>query len=210
MDNRAYAERTIAAYRVHARKAIRNWARMRVPSRFLREFGRVLPAGARVLDYGCGIGTELGWLRRRRFDAEGLEGTWEFVQQARRRCPRARILHARFETAHLPEEGYDGIWCNAALIHLPPAEFRAQLAKLRRALRPGGCLGLTLAWGCRKGFLQRDWIPGRYFAGHTKGELLPLLRGWKVRALRVSGKAGRQGRWIQILALRPAGRDKIG
>lgn len=205
----AYAERTIAAYRVHARKAIRNWARMRVPSRFLREFAGALATGKRVVDFGCGIGAELAWLRREGFAAEGLDGTLEFVQQARRRCPGARVRHARFEAAPLPEGRYDGIWCNAALMHVPPAQFLAQMERIRRALRPGGVLGLTLAWGRRKGFIRGDWIPGRYFAAYTKPEVYRLLRGWSVRRMKVIGRGSRQGRWIQILACRPRRRDKM-
>ena len=197
----AYADRTIAAYRMHARRAIANWRRIRKPSRFLREFAQVLPSGGRLLDYGCGIGTDLAWLAQQGFPMEGVEGTLEFVQESRRRCPSARILHARFESIPLPAARYDGIWCNAALIHVPPEEFRRQIEKIRRALKSGGWLGLTLAWGRRKGFLKGDWIPGRYLAGYRKGEVeREFLAGWKVHALRVLSGSGRQGRWIQLLA----------
>ncbi len=196
---KAYAERTIAAYRVHAKKASRNWARGRRPSRFLREFAAALPPGGRVLDYGCGTGLEMAWLRSRGFRAEGVDGTLEFVLEARRRCPGSRVLHARFETIPLPPGRYDGIWCNAALLHVPPRELARQLEKLKRALRPGGWLGLTLAWGRGKRFVRRDWIPGRYFACTTRPEAAALLRDWALRRLAVAAGDGRRGRWIQVL-----------
>ena len=195
---RVYAERTIAAYRVHAGKAIRNWSRGK-PSRFLRKFIALILQGGCILDYGCGIGTDLAWLRRQGFQVEGVDGALEFVLQARRRCSGALIRHVRFENARLPEDHYDGIWCNAALIHVPPEELSRQLEKLRRALRPGGWLGLTLAWGSRKAFVRRDWIPGRYIAGYTKTEIAAFLRHWKIYSLRVVKGDGRHGRWIQIL-----------
>ena len=195
-----YAERTIAAYRVHAKKAAQNWARNWRPSRFLRSFARMLPPDGRMLDYGCGIGTDLAWLRRQGFCVEGIEGALEFVQQARKRCPGVQIRHARFRTARLPGNHYDGIWCNAALMHVPPEEFSFQLRKLKEALRPNGVLAMTLAWGSKKGFVRQDWIPGRYIAGYRKREAAVFFRGWKVRSLRVVKKDGRQGRWIQIMA----------
>lgn len=199
-STRAYAERTIAAYRVHAEKAIRDWGRRRKPSRFLKQFAAALPAGGCVLDYGCGTGEEMAWLRAQGFRVEGVDGTLEFLLAARRRCPGARILHARFETVSLPRNRYDGIWCNAALIHVPPPELARQLEKLKSALRPGGLLGLTLAWGRGKRFLRRDWIPGRYFAATTKPEAAALLRGWETRRLKIVSGDGRNGRWMQILA----------
>lgn len=195
----AYAERTIAAYRVHAEKAIREWGRRRQPSRFLKRFANALPRGGRVLDYGCGAGEEMAWLRGRGFRVEGVEGTLEFLLAARRRCPGVRILHARFERVPLPPARYDGIWCNAALIHVPPPELARQLEKLKTALRPGGLLGLTLCWGRGKRFLRGDWIPGRYLAGYTKPEITALLTGWEIRRLKTVTGDGRGGRWIQFL-----------
>ncbi len=199
-DSRAYADRTIAAYRVHAAKAARNWSRMRVPSRFLRRFAAALPPGGRVLDYGCGIGVEMAWLRKQGFLVEGVEGALEFVLAARKRCPGAEVLHARFESVPLSPGRCDGVWCNAALIHVPPKELSRQLGKLSRALKPGGLLGLTLAWGRAKGFIRQDWIPGRYIAAYSRREAATLFRGWGIPMLKVTAGDGRQGRWIQILA----------
>lgn len=195
-----YADRTIAAYRVHAGKAVESWARARTPGRFLRRFADLLPPGGRVLDYGCGIGADLAWLNRRGFRVEGIDGTLEFVDEARRQCPGAEIRHARFEAVHLQAGDYDGIWCSAALIHVPPERLGEQMEKLRQALRPGGWLALTLAWGRAKGFIRGDWIPGRYVAGCSKAEALKRLGGWVVLSVNVVSGESRRGRWIHILA----------
>ena len=200
MNSLAYADRTIAAYRSGARKAIQNWRRRWKPSRFLREFTRSLPRGGAVLDYGCGIGTDMAWLSRQGFKVEGIDGSLEFVLEARRRCPDLRVAHGRFETTVLRAGQFDGIWCNAALIHVPPAVFQDQLKKLFAALKPNGILGLTLAWGRAKRFTSRDWIPGRYMAGYTKEEAIGFFRHRRLRKAHVVSGDGRQGRWIQVLA----------
>ena len=195
----AYADRTLDAYAAYASKASENWGRLR-PPKFLRRFARGLRPGARVLDYGCGIGVELAWLRSRGFAAEGIDGTRAFVREARRRSPGAAIQLCRFEDARLAPAAYDGIWCQAALIHVPPAEMRRQLRMLRSALSPGGWLALTLAWGRTRAYTRRDWIPGRYFAAYTKPQALAMLRGWRVLHASTISHDGRRGRWIQMLA----------
>ncbi len=194
-----YDDPTLAAYRRHAAAAIANWRRFRRPSKFLQRFARQLPRGARVLDYGCGIGMDLAWLRRQGLRVEGLDGTKAFVREARRRNPGARITCARFETASLPAARYDGIWCNASLIHLRPERLPAQLQKLRVALAPHGIVGITLAWGRHKGLIARDWIPGRYLAGYRKAEALAFFKDCTVQECRVVAHDGRTGRWLQIL-----------
>lgn len=194
---------TLAAYRRHAGAAIANWRRFRRPSAFLRRFAQRLPSGGLVLDYGCGIGTDLAWMRGRGLRVEGLDGTPAFVREARRRCPGVPVRLARFETAVLPGARYDGIWCHAALIHVAPDGLRRQVRRLRDALRPAGPLGITLAWGRRKGLTARDWLPGRYIAGYTLPEALAYFDGWAVRHAAVVSHDGRQGRWIQLVCESP-------
>ena len=199
-DAPAYARATVTAYEVYAARAIASWARARRPSAWLIRFAARLPAQGRVLDYGCGIGTDLTWLRARGFLVEGLDASRRFVAEARRRCPGVAVARAWFETVALPAAAYDGIWCQAALMHVPPEGMPAQLEKLRRALKPGGWLGLTLAWGRSRRVLDADWIPGRYVASYTKAEALAWLRSWTRMESRVAVHDGRGGRWVQLLA----------
>jgi len=200
MTSTRYADATLAAYRRHAGRAIGNWGRLKRPSRFLRQFAGRLRPGARVLDYGCGVGTDLAWLRARGFRVEGLDGTEAFVEAAKRRNPGVAVRCQRFEHLQLPERAFDGIWCNAALIHVPPSELARQIAGLRRSLIAGGWLGLSLAWGRVKTYTANDWIPGRYIAGYSKAEAAGFFDGWRIEELRVVSHDGRQGRWIQLLA----------
>lgn len=194
------ADATLAAYRYHAREVIRNWKRHPGPSKFLKRFAARMKPGQAVLDYGCGIGTDLAWFVRWGLRAEGVDGTFDFVQEARKRNPTVRVIHGRFEVVSLGVGRYDGVWCNAALIHVPPPVLRKELKKLAAALRPGGILGITLAWGRVRGEIPRDWIPGRYLCGFTKGEAARLFRGWAVERIAVVSGDGRAGRWIQLLA----------
>ena len=149
-----YADQTLDAYKGHAGAASASWARLRV-SRFHRRFARLLPPGGHVLDYGCGTGQDMAWLLRRGFSVDGIDGTQAFVEEARRRCPSASIRQERFESVNLPQAHYDGAWCQAALIHVPPDVLLSQLAKLRMSLKPSGVLGLSLPWGRAKKIIDK-------------------------------------------------------
>ncbi len=200
-EYKAYAERTIAAYRWKAGEAIENWGKFKRPSRLLARFAKGLPKGASVLDYGCGIGADMAWLQAQGFRVEGLDGVLEFVEETRRRCPGARVAHARFERIELPKRKFNGIWSNAALIHVPEEELQRQLNKLKGALKLGGLAGITLAWGSAKGFLEGDcWIPGRFVVGYSKNKAAWFFRDWDMKELNVTSNNVRKGRWIEILA----------
>jgi 2-polyprenyl-3-methyl-5-hydroxy-6-metoxy-1,4-benzoquinol methylase len=198
-------DRTIEAYRSRVLTAIANWSRFKRPSKFFRRFVKILPRGAKVLDYGCGIGMNLARFKRKGFETEGIDGTRAFVSEARRRVPGVPIKAARFENVTLPSSHYDGIWSEAALMHVPKEELRRQLVKLWNALKAGGFLGITLPWGRSKRYTRGDWIPGRYIASYKKKEALSLFRKGRVSDCRIVSGDGRKGRWIQILALKDAG-----
>ena len=199
-EYKAYAERTIAAYRWKAGEAIANWRTFKRPARFLKSFAKALPKRGSVLDYGCGIGGDIAWLLSQKLQVEGIDGVLEFVDEARKRNPGARVAHARFERIELAPARYDGIWANASLIHVPAEELVNQIKKLKKALKPGGVLGITLAWGSARGFLEDDWIPGRYVVGYSKEKAAWFFRQWDVKELNVTSNSVRKGRWIEVLA----------
>ena len=203
MSETIWANRTLAAYARHAPAAIASWSRTVRPSPWLRKFAERCSEGGRILDYGCGIGTDLTWLRSRKFQVEGMDGTPAFVAKAARRCPSAGLHVVRFESVQLPIGSYNGIWCRAALLHVPPEELGRHLWMFRSALLPGGVLGLTLAWGHGASFTdESDWIPDRYVVAYQKSQVLAWFSrgGWDLHEVAVASHEGRQGRWVQVLA----------
>jgi hypothetical protein len=98
----------------------------------------------------------------------------------------------------------DGIWAAASLVHLPKADTRDVLAKLRRCVKPSGVLAATLTYGARSRILRKGWIPGRYFSRWRKAELARALHraGWHILTLHVVSNQERKGRWINVIARR--------
>lgn len=83
----------------------------------------------RILDLACGGGRDLKAFRERNCNVTGLDGSATLCLLASACCPEAEIEHADMATMELPAETYDGVYCNAGLMHLPiellPATFVA-------------------------------------------------------------------------------------
>ncbi len=116
--------------------------------RYLRENPLPLPAGARVLDAGCGTGLlTLAFLRvhERPVDITSIDLSMRSLQTARRavqklpKGPRRRVAFAQSNALALPfaDETFDLVLTSGVLEYLP---LREGLGELARVLAPGGHL----------------------------------------------------------------------
>ncbi len=136
---------------------------------FLDPFIAMMPVGAVVLDLGCGAGWAGALMQERGFDVHGLDATPEMAALAQAKL-RNKVRVASFESVD-EISTYDGIWASGALLHVPKAEMPALLARLARALKPGGLLLATFKSGTGE---ARDKI-GRFYAYYSLDELQQLF-----------------------------------
>ncbi|TAK30225.1 MAG: class I SAM-dependent methyltransferase [Chloroflexota bacterium] len=134
------------------------YTRLRAATPYLRE----MPAGARVLDYGCGTAKYTLFLERaRRLELVGIDISARAVQHGR---VLARGLNTRSQLLvgdcqALPFEGasFDGVFSLDVLAHLPdPGQGIAEIA---RVLRPGG---LAAVYAETNGFVRHRWTLQHY------------------------------------------------
>lgn len=136
----------------------------------VREFVSLLPKGAEVLDLGAGPGIQASAMAEAGLRVTCWDASPEFVAAARARGLNSDVrLFAELEA----ENAYDGIFASFSLLHAPRADFPGHLARIARALRPGGLffLGLKLGEG-----EMRDRL-GRFYTYFTETELRAALDG---------------------------------
>lgn len=158
-----------------------------------------LPPGARVLDLGCGPGQDARSLARAGFAVVAMDASPEMLRQA----AMSEGVETRLGTfADLSDIAtFDAVWASFSLLHAPKAEFPGHLAAIRRALKPGGVLALSLKTGEGE---RRDHL-GRFYAYYTEPELTALLTAAGFRVAHVhhghsTGMAGTHDPFLTITA----------
>lgn len=106
-------------------------------ARYIPEHG----GGASLLDVGCGTGHFLADMRRRGFDAAGVDGSAEMLAHARANNPDAVVELADVEELPFPDASFDFVLCVEVLRYLPDAS--ACIREMGRVLKPGGVALVT-------------------------------------------------------------------
>ncbi len=190
---------TIATYdREAAAFAGRHW-QVRL-ERALEGLGRYLRPAARVLDLGCGPGRDLLLLRERGYRVVGLDLSAGMLAEARRRAG-GPLLRADMRRLPLGNASFDGIWCCATLLHLPRAEAGVALGEIRRVLRPGGAVYLSVQEGNGEA-----WKPSaegkRFFCLYRMEELVALVEAAGLTVVERWPGRSDWAEWINLVALR--------
>lgn len=115
-----------------------------------RYFARAFRPGSRVLDLGCGTGRDVALLVRKGLEAYGVEPVDAMRRVAVERHP---DLAERFWGGELPEAlpdlqehggPFDGVVCSAVFHHIPRRRLFDAAFGIKRLLKPGGHLLLSL------------------------------------------------------------------
>ncbi len=103
---------------------------------------RYLPAGARVLDGGCGVGDKVRALADAGFDAHGVDFASRTLLRARQAAPDLRLVLGDVRALPYGDASFDGCWSIGVIEHFYEG-FSLIASEARRVLRPGGILFLT-------------------------------------------------------------------
>ncbi|WP_285709147.1 class I SAM-dependent methyltransferase [Erythrobacter oryzae] len=159
-----------------------------------------LPAGGCVLELGCGGGQDAARIAARGFSVDATDATPAMVAKANERWGVGARVMAFGELA--AEAAYDGVWAHASLLHAPRAALPDILARIDRALRPGGWFFASYKLGEAEGrdalgrfynFPPADWLAAQYEA----------VQGWEIaesRQYTASGFDNVTRDWIDLIA----------
>ena len=133
-------------------------------NRFLAQ----LPAGARILDFGCGSGRDTAYFRERGFEVVPTDGSAQMCRLAGDYLGTpVRVL----EFNELDDEDlYDGIFASASVMHLFYDRLVEVFPKMVRALHAHGVLYVSFKYGDTDGYLGK-----RYYTNMNEQRLAELL-----------------------------------
>jgi SAM-dependent methyltransferase len=117
------------------------------------------PTGAAILDFGCGPGRDLITFAGLGHRPTGVEGSTEFAAMARKNSG-CEVWQQDFLKLDLPENGFDGVFANATLFHVPSQELPRVLKELHACLKPSGILFTSNP----RGQNREGWQADRYGA----------------------------------------------
>lgn len=158
-----------------------------------------LEPGAHVLELGCGGGRDASRMIERGFTVDMTDGSRGMARKARERTGQdVRLL--RFDELDAVD-AYDAVWAHASLHHQPLAGLGDVLARIYRAVRPGGLFFANYKLGDGD---DRDRF-GRLYNFAPRQHLLELYRdaGWHLEEMedyRAGGLDKVDRDWIAVTA----------
>ena len=167
--------------------------------RHLDAFIRSLPAGASVLDLGCGPGRAAARMAQSGLQVDAWDASPEMAALARERFG-LDVRVATFDALDA-DAVYDGIYANFSLLHAPRPEMPEHLDRIAKALTTRGLFHIGLKTGIGE---RRDSL-GRFYAYYEEPELVGLLEsaGFEILSRATGTEAGLDGveaPWIVMKA----------
>lgn len=162
----------------------------------LKEFVEPLPAGASILDWGCGSGRDSRAMLDMGFSVTSTDASKAMCSKASELFGIDAICE-NFDDLDVDGK-FDGIWACASLLHVSMADLPDVLKRAKRALQDEGVLYMSFKYGTFEG--MRD---GRWFTDMDETALTKLvqrdfetLRMWITSDVRL----GRENeKWLNCL-----------
>lgn len=108
------------------------------------KFLSLLPVGASVLDVGCAGGYKTNYIKNKGFNVDGIDFSEEMIKEAK-----DKIKNIDFKVLDIYDlddlnKTYDGVFCQAVLLHIPKKYIFSILEKLKRKLNDNGLLYIAV------------------------------------------------------------------
>ncbi len=127
---------------------------------FVEDFLELLPKNGKILDVGCGPGSEVKFFIERNFLVEGVDLSEEMIKIAKQMVPKGIFKVMDFRKLEYPDKTFDGIFANYSLIHIPEKEVVPTLREFNRVLKPDGIIYIAVDEGEEENFYDEPLKKG--------------------------------------------------
>jgi ubiquinone/menaquinone biosynthesis C-methylase UbiE len=140
--------------------------------RFVAQLVEGCPPGGTVLDAACGTGKYFAMVLEAGRRVVGTDQSTGMLGRARSRFPSVPLERVGLQELDFEAE-FDAVLCIDAMENIPPEDWPRVVGNLRRALRPGGHLYLTVEQ------VDDDELDREFADATARG--LPVVRGEESR-----------------------------
>ncbi len=162
-----------------------------------KRFLKYVPAGAHILDFGCGSGRDTKAFHDMGYSVCALDGSEKLCKLASEYSG-IPVKCADFLSLN-EESAYDAIWACASIIHVPSNQLPALIRKMRDAVVDNGIIYASFKYGDFEG--ERN---GRFFVDMTEERFHDLLKkvdGLTIVEEWISGdvRTDKTGSWYDVI-----------
>ena len=152
-----------------------------------------------LVDIGCGTGRDMAWFESQGITVTGIDLSMGMLAYARENV-RGNLIAMNMRNLGFCDAYFDGVWCCASLLHLPKAEAAYALQEIRRILKFGGVLILSIQEGSNEGW-EDGSIPGakRFFARYKDNEMRNILIKNKFAVLKTDSSQTAERNWLSFV-----------
>jgi SAM-dependent methyltransferase len=127
---------------------------------------QLIPAGADVLELGCGAGIPMTARLAAGRRLTGIDVSPEQIRRARRNVPAATFAVADMTTYTADVGSFDAVVAFYSITHVPRDAQAALFARIRSWLRPGGAFIASLGVEDDPGGVEDDWLGVPMYFSH--------------------------------------------
>ena len=114
------------------------------PSEHIEEFLALLPKNAKILDVGCGVGVDAGFMVAEGFEIIGIDLSKEMLNIARQKFPQIDFRQQNMIEIDFPQNSFNGILASFSLIHIAKKDIPPLLKKFHNLLKKTGVIYIAL------------------------------------------------------------------
>jgi SAM-dependent methyltransferase len=134
--------------------------------RYLALADELIPAGADVLELGCGAGVPVTATLADGRNLTGVDISAVQIGLARANVPSAMFVQADLTSLELDAATFDAVVAFYSLTHVPRAEHAELFRRIRSWLRPGGLFLASLGVEDSPDEIEADWLGVDMFFSH--------------------------------------------
>jgi ubiquinone/menaquinone biosynthesis C-methylase UbiE len=150
-----------------------------IPVCSLEKFNSLLPEKSLVLDAGCGPGHHSHYLSKKGHFIYGIDLSKTFIDIAKKQYsnPNIQFCVDNMLNMSFKNETFDGIWCCAALIHIPKTQITIAFKEFYRILKPNGIAVVTM---CICQNAHKDKFDRAFESYYSQEEILKYLTDFNI------------------------------